>query len=63
MRAPKGLFINRNHQIAPHFKEYAIEKKRILSSLKNQYSFNAKANKEMIEEQKRQFGQFQLVKW
>lgn len=27
----QGLFVNRNIQIAPHFKEYTVEKRKILT--------------------------------
>lgn len=58
-----GLFVNRNIQIAPHFKEYAVEKRKILMHAQLRQRWNALKNKEEIEMNHRKNKEFSLIRW
>jgi hypothetical protein len=58
-----GVFVNRNIHIAPHFKEYSIEKSRILQQVKVQNRWNVNNKLQSIENQQRQQSKFNLIKW
>lgn len=58
-----GVFIKRNLNIAPFYKQYKEEKTKVLQIVQKTKEANAKTKMERIIEQKKMYNEFYLKRW
>jgi len=49
--------------IAPHFREYSLQKRWILKQDEYRRSLHARATKEALEKNQREYNKFKLTRW
>tara|TARA_B110000285_G_scaffold133654_1_gene149868 strand:+ start:1178 stop:1768 length:591 start_codon:yes stop_codon:yes gene_type:complete len=59
----EGIFIQRNYNIVPHYREYLQQKSQIISCVQRTKNQRVLKKREQIAEQKKAYAQFYLNRW